>query len=67
MLETLLANAGSLVIEEDILARLYRGARSVESQIVKVCVSRLRRKLPDAPFKIRSRYGIGYMLVRKDG
>ncbi|TAK36638.1 MAG: response regulator transcription factor [Chloroflexota bacterium] len=66
LLSQLVANAGFVVSQEDLLRKVWGQEYSDDREILKVCISRLRQKIeqdPHHPQYIRTRRGIGYSFV----
>jgi two-component system KDP operon response regulator KdpE len=69
LLEVLAENAGRVIFNTELLARVWGNAFVNEDQYLRVWVSRLRRKLDEEPRSstvIRNFPGIGYMLTTLD-
>jgi len=66
LLETLAANAGKVLLSGELLAKVWGPEYRDDLQYLRVWVSRLRQKIemePSNPSIIRTRPGIGYVLV----
>ena len=61
MLELLMSAGGAVVSAEEMLERVWDDATDPFSNVVKVTVSRLRRKLGDPPL-IETVAGVGYRI-----
>jgi len=65
LLEHLAANAGRVILNAELLSKVWGPEYRDDVQYLRVWVSRLRHKLerdPSAPVIIKTRQGIGYML-----
>ena len=63
VLEALMSASGRIVSKTDILDRTYGTGADVEEMVVEVHVSRLRKRLKPHGLMIRTRRGLGYVLV----
>jgi len=64
LLESLAANHGKVMLNSELLSRVWGPEYRDDLQYLRVWVSRLRSKLeedPSRPRIIKTRYGIGYM------
>jgi two-component system, OmpR family, KDP operon response regulator KdpE len=65
LLESLAANAGKVMLNQELLSRVWGPEYRDDLQYLRVWVSRLRGKLeeePSNPVFLKTRYGIGYIL-----
>jgi len=70
LLEHLIANAGHVLMNRDLLQKVWGPEYTNDLQYLRVWISRLRRKLepdPARPKFIRTYAGIGYMLDLRGG
>ncbi len=66
LLYSLAANAGRVMVQEELLRRVWGPGYESDSALLHTTIARLRRKLeadPAAPRYIQTRRGIGYVLV----
>jgi two-component system KDP operon response regulator KdpE len=69
LLQHLAANAGKILLNAELLAKVWGPEYGDDLQYLRVWVSRLRRKLEDTPSSpkiLRTFQGIGYMFVEGD-
>jgi len=69
LLEHLIANAGHVLMNRDLLEKVWGPEYTSDLQYLRVWISRLRRKLetdPSNPRFIRTYAGIGYMLELRE-
>jgi two-component system KDP operon response regulator KdpE len=65
LLESLAANAGKVMLNQELLSRVWGPEYRDDLQYLRVWISRLRGKLeedPSNPAFLKTRYGIGYIL-----
>jgi two-component system, OmpR family, KDP operon response regulator KdpE len=65
LLESLASNAGKVMLNQELLSRVWGPEYRDDLQYLRVWVSRLRGKLeedPSNPIFLKTRYGIGYIL-----
>ncbi len=66
LLQYLAANAGKVMLTADVLSAVWGPGNREDVQQLRVCISRLRRKLGESqgesPVVIKTMQGIGYML-----
>ncbi|MBI2911319.1 MAG: response regulator transcription factor [Chloroflexi bacterium] len=70
LLQQLAANAGRVMLNAELLTKVWGPEYRDDSQYLRIWVSRLRNKLekdPAHPDLIRTRHGIGYMMVSAEG
>ncbi len=62
LLECLIDRAGRVVSKDALSDHLYGVGASVESRVIEIYISRLRKHLHDSKVEIRTARGLGYML-----
>lgn len=62
LLEVLLSNRGCVLSKEQLLERLYGWDDDVSVNALEVCIYRLRKKLENYGFELKSIRGLGYLL-----
>lgn len=63
VLKALAENFGRIVTQNQLLSKVWPGQSSAASEVLRVHIARLRRKLGDGPPHILNEPGIGYRLV----
>ena len=67
LLEHLAANAGRVIVQEELLRRVWGPGYSGETALLQTAVRRLRSKIEDdpaSPTRLLTKRGVGYLLAK---